>query len=63
MNKPKKKTQDDPVVAQLLQLKTRAHVALAGNSNDAEHDALYEIEGALAGLNTDVRRMVHASKL
>lgn len=63
VNKPKKKTQDGPVVARLLELKTRAHEALAGNSNDAEHDALYEIEGALAGLTADVRRMVKALKL
>ena len=62
MNKPKKKTQDGPVVAQLLELKTRARQALAGNSNDAEHDALYEIEGALVGLIADVRRMVMASE-
>lgn len=63
VNKPKKKTQDGPVVTRLLELKTMAHGALAGNSNDAEHDALYEIEGALAGLTADVRRMVKASKL
>jgi hypothetical protein len=63
VNKPKKKKQDGPVVAQLLELKTRAHEALAGSSNDAEHDALYEIEGALAGLTADVRRMVKALKL
>jgi hypothetical protein len=46
-----------------LELKTRAHQALAGDSNDAEHDALYEVEEALAGLTADVRRMVKASKL
>ena len=63
VNRPQKKTQDGPVVARLLELKTRAHQALAGDSNDAEHDALYEVEEALAGLTADVRRMVKASKL
>ena len=62
MNKPKKKTKDGPVVAQLLELKTTARQALAANSNDAEHDALYEIEEALVGLTPDVRRMEKALK-
>ena len=62
MNRPKKKTQDGPVVARLLELKAKTHRALAGDSNDAEHDALYEVEEALPGLTADVRRMVKALK-
>jgi hypothetical protein len=63
MNKPKKKTQDGQVVARLMELKSRARQALAGDSNDAEHDALYEVEEALVGLTPDVRRMEDALKL
>ena len=63
MNKPKKKTQNGPVVARLVELKSRACQALAGDSNDAEHDALYEVEEALVSLTPDVRRMVQALKL
>lgn len=63
MNRPKKKTQDGPVVTRLLELKTKTHRALAGDSNDAEHDALYEVEEALVGLTPDVRRMEEALKL
>ena len=63
MNKPKKKTQNSPVVAQLLELWTRARQALVGVSNDAEHDALYEVEQGLVGLTPDVRRMEEALKL
>ena len=62
MNRTKKKPQGGPVVARLLELKRRARQALAGDSNDAEHDALYEIEGALASLTTDVSRLVNALK-
>ena len=58
-----KKTQGGPVVARLLELKTKARRALAGDSNDAEHDALYEVNEALAGLTPDVRRMEKALKL
>lgn len=63
MNKPREKTQDDPVVAQLLELKSIARQALTGDSNDAEHDALHEVEEALVGLTPDVRRMAEALKL
>jgi hypothetical protein len=58
-----KKTQDGAVVARLLELKSTAREALAGNSNDAEHDALYEVEKALVGITPDVRRMVEALRL
>jgi len=63
VNKPKKKTQEGPVLARLLELKGRARQALAVDSNDAEHDALYEVEEALVGLTPDVRRMEDALKL
>jgi hypothetical protein len=63
MNRPKKKMQDGPAVARLLELKRKARQALAGESNDAEHDALYELKGALGGLTPDVRRMEEALKL
>jgi hypothetical protein len=63
MNRPKKKMQDGQVVARLLELKTKTHRALAGDSNDAEHDALYDVEEALGGLTPDVRRMEDALNL
>ena len=63
MNKPKKKTSDGPVVTRLLELRTRARQALAGDSNDAEQDALYEVKEALVGLTPDARRMQKALKL
>ena len=63
MNKPKKRTQYSPVVARLVELKSRARQALAGDSNDAEHDALYEVQESLVGLTPEVRRMVKALKL
>ena len=63
VNKSKKKTQDGPVVARLLELKSKARQALAGDSNDAEHDALYQLEEALGGLTPDARRMEDALKL
>jgi len=63
MNKPREKKQDDPVVARLLELKSIARRALVGDSNDAEHDALHEVEEALVGLTPDVRRMAEALKL
>jgi len=63
VNKPKRKAQDGPVVTRLLELKRRARQALAGDSNDAEHDALYEVKDALVGLTPDVRRMEKALKL
>ena len=63
MNKAKKKTQDGPVLARLLELKSKARQALAGDSNDAEHDALYEVNEGLVGLTPDVRRMETALKL
>ena len=59
----KKRTVHGPVVARLLELKSKAHQALAGGSNDAEHDALYEFKETLAGLTPDVRRMEKALKL
>jgi hypothetical protein len=46
-----------------LELKTKVHQALGGDSNDAEHDALYEVEEALAGLTPDVGGMVEALKM
>jgi hypothetical protein len=46
-----------------LELKSRARQALAGDSNDAEHDALYDVEEALVRLAPDVRRMEEALKL
>lgn len=63
MNRPKKKMQDGRVVARLLDLECKARHALAGNSNDAEHDTLYEFNEALGGLTPDVRRMEKALKL
>lgn len=63
MNKPKKRTHYSPVVARLVELKSRARQALAGDSNDAEHDALYEVQESLVGLTPDVRRMVKALNL
>ena len=63
MNRPKKKTQDGRVVARLLELKSKARQALAGDSNDTEHDALYDVNEALAGVTPDVRRMEKALKL
>ena len=63
MSKPKGKTQDGPLVARLLGLNDRARQALAGDSNDAEHDALYEVEEGLVSLTPDVRRMEDALKL
>jgi hypothetical protein len=63
VNRSEQKTQDGPIVARLLELKAKAHRALAGDSNDAEHDALYEVEEALVGLTPDVSRMVEALKL
>jgi hypothetical protein len=63
MNKPREKTQDDRVVARLLELKSIARRALVGDSNDSEHDALHEVEEALVGLTPDVRRMAEALKL
>jgi hypothetical protein len=58
-----KMTQDGPALARLLELKTKTHRALSGDSNDAEHDALYEVKEALVGLTPDVRRMEKALKL
>ncbi len=65
MSKPvvKKRTVRGPIVARLLELKSKAHHALAGDSNDAERDALYEVNEALAGLTPGVRRMEKALKL
>jgi hypothetical protein len=63
MNRPKKKAQDGPVVARLVELKTKAHRALAGDSNGTKHNALSEVEEALGRLAPDVRRMVVALKL
>ena len=63
MNKPKKKMQDRPVAARLFDLKSRARHALAGDSNDAEHDILYEVHEALVHLTLDVHRMEMALKL
>lgn len=63
VNKSKKESRDGPVLTRLLELKSRARRALAGDSNDAEHDALYEVENLLAGLTPDVRRMENALKL
>ena len=59
MNKPKK-TQVRPAGRRLLGLKSRARQALAGESNDAEHDALYDFEEALVSLTADVRRMLRS---
>lgn len=50
------------MVARLLELKSKAGRALAGDSNDAEHDALYEIKEALGNLAVDIRRMENALK-
>jgi hypothetical protein len=61
-SRTKKKRQDGPVVARLLELRRTARQALAGDSNDAEHDVLYEIEGSLESLTADVRRLVNALK-
>jgi hypothetical protein len=61
--KLKEKAENGPVLARLLDLKSIARQALAGDSNDAEHDALYEVEEAVVGLTPDVRRMVEALKL
>jgi hypothetical protein len=36
---------------------------LAGDSNDAEHDALFDVEEGLVGLTPEVRRMEKALKL
>ena len=63
MNRARRKRQDGAVVARLLKLKSQAHRALAGDSNDAEHDALYEVKEGLGGLASDVRRMEDALKL
>jgi hypothetical protein len=63
VSKPKGKTQDGPLVARLLGLNDRARQALAGDSNDAEHDALYEVEEGLVSLTPDVRRMEAALRL
>jgi hypothetical protein len=63
VNQPKRKTQDGPAVARLMELKRRARHALAGDSNDAEHDALHEVEEALVDLTPDVRRLEDALKL
>jgi hypothetical protein len=64
VNNPKRKnTQDGPVVARLLELKSIARQALAGDSNDAEYEALYDIKEALVSLTPDVRRMELALKL
>jgi hypothetical protein len=62
VNRPKK-TQDGIVVARLLELKSKAHLALRGDSNDAEHDALFELEEALVGLTPVVYRMEQALRL
>ena len=51
------------VVARLTGMKRIAHRALAGDSNDAEHDALYEVEATVDSLTPDVRRMVQALRL
>jgi hypothetical protein len=59
----KKITQGGRVLTRLLELKCKARHALAGDSNDAEHDALYEVKEALVGLMPDVRRMEKALKL
>lgn len=46
-----------------MEVKSKARQALAGDSNDAEHDALFEAEEALVRLTPDVRRMQEALKL
>ena len=49
MNRPRRKRQDGAVVTRLLKLKSQARLALAGDSNDTEHDALYEVKNGLGG--------------
>jgi hypothetical protein len=63
VNKSRKKSRDGPVLTRLLGLRSRARRALAGDSSDAEHDALYEVENVLVGLTPDVRRIENALKL
>jgi len=65
VTKPKKQKQAQvgPVLAQLLELKSKAHHALDSDSNDAEHDALYEVKEALVALTPNVRKMEKALKL
>jgi hypothetical protein len=63
MKKLKKNTQDGPVVARLLELKSTARRALASDSNDVEHDALFDVKEGLVGLTPDVLRMEEALKL
>lgn len=63
MNRSKKKMQDGPVLARLLELKRKTRHALAGDSNDAEYDTLYEVKEALGSITPDVRRMEDALKL
>ena len=62
LSKLKKTMQEDPAVAQLLKLRTVARKALASDSNDAEHDALYEIEGVLTSLTAHGRRTAKTLK-
>ncbi len=63
MRRRKKNTKHGSVVARLAGVNSKARQALAGDSNDAEHDALYEVEATLKTLTPDVRRMVDALKL
>lgn len=51
------------VVNDLVGTKRMVRRALAGDSNDAEHDALYEVEGTLGTLTPEVRRMATALRL
>jgi hypothetical protein len=53
----------DPVLVRLAEMRSTARKALAADSNDAEHDALYEVEAALKVLTPEVRRVVDALKL
>lgn len=65
MSKPvvKKRTVRGPIMARLFELKSKARQALASDSNDAEHDALFEVMEELVSLTPDVRRMKAALKL
>ena len=60
MDKFKRKKDDGSVLNRVLRLKTKVHRAVTGDSNDAEHEALLEVDDALAKLASDVRRMEQA---
>jgi len=60
VKKQRKRNDLSAVVDRLEETRARARLALAGNSNDNEHDALYEVQDALSTIMPEVRRIAEA---